>query len=95
MFYVVALRTLMLALVLMLAQQNAPNTQGIAPPPGSPTLDSSSNDLFVTSVGPVKVETLATGGADAHCQTLAALSVRAVTPGTPISAPRLVRKACR
>jgi hypothetical protein len=71
--HVVVLCVLMLASGLMLAQQNAPNTQGVTPPPGSPTPTPARMTFFVTSVG------LGTGGdlgglagADAHCQALAA-----------------------
>src|ERR1700680_3666243 len=49
--YVGMLCTLMLASCLMLAQQNAPNTQGIAPPPGSPTPTPARMTFFVTTVG--------------------------------------------
>ena len=49
--YVVVLCTLMLASCLMLAQQNAPNTQGIAPPPGGPPPTPARMTFFVTSVG--------------------------------------------
>src|SRR3984957_8011158 len=71
--YVVVLFTLMLASSLMLAQQNAPNTQGIAPPPGSPTPTPARMTFFVTSVGLGKGGDLGgLAGADAHCQALAA-----------------------
>src|ERR1700681_3714760 len=71
--YVVVLCTLMLASCLMLAQQNAPNTQGIAPPPGGPTPPPARMTFFVTSVGLGKGGDLGgLAGADAHCQALAA-----------------------
>ena len=71
--YVVALCTLMLASSLMLAQQNTPNTQGIAPPPGSPTPTPARMTFFITSVGLGKGGDLGgLAGADAHCQALAA-----------------------
>src|SRR5437868_2564387 len=71
--YVVVLCTLMLASCLMLAQQNAPNTQGIAPPPGSPPPTPARMTFFVTSVGLGKGGDLGgLAGADAHCQALAA-----------------------
>ena len=49
--HAVALCTLTLAPCLMLAQQNAPNTQGVTPPPGSPTPAPARMTFFVTSVG--------------------------------------------
>src|ERR1700730_980308 len=71
--YVVVLCTLMMASCLMLAQQNAPNTQGIAPPPGSPTPTPARMTFFVTSVGLGKGGDLGgLAGADAHCLALAA-----------------------
>src|ERR1700752_1409591 len=71
--YVVVLCTLMLASCLMLAQQNAPNTQGIPPPPGSPTPTPARMTFFVTSVGLGKGGNLGgLAGADAHCLALAA-----------------------
>src|ERR1700674_1572137 len=70
--HVVVLCTLMLASCLMLAQQNAPNTQGITPPPGSPTPTPARMTFFVTSVGLGKGGDLGgLAGADAHCQALA------------------------
>ena len=70
--YVVALCTIMLASSMMLAGQNAPNTQGIAPPPGSPTPTPARMTFFVTSVGIGKGGDLGgLAGADAHCQALA------------------------
>ena len=70
---VVVLCTLMLASCLMLAQQNAPNTQGVTPPPGSPTPTPARMTFFVTSVGLGKGGDLGgLAGADAHCQALAA-----------------------
>ncbi len=57
----------------MLAQQNAPNTQGITPSPGSPTPTPARMTFFVTSVGLGKGGDLGgLAGADAHCQALAA-----------------------
>src|SRR5580700_10266527 len=71
--HVVVLCTLMLASCLMLAQQNAPNTQGVTPPPGSPTPTPARMTFFVTSVGLGKGGDLGgLAGADAHCQALAA-----------------------
>jgi hypothetical protein len=71
--YVAILCALMLASCLMLAQQNAPNTQGIAPPPGSPTPTPARMTFFVTSVGLGKGGDLGgLAGADAHCLALAA-----------------------
>src|ERR1700719_4211953 len=71
--YVVVLCTLMLASCVMLAQQNAPNTQGVAPPPGSPTPTPARMTFFVTSVGLGKGGDLGgLAGADAHCLALAA-----------------------
>src|SRR6201997_2729019 len=71
--YVVVLCTLMLASCLMPAQQNAPNTQGVTPPPGSPTPTPARMTFFVTSVGLGKGGDLGgLAGADAHCQALAA-----------------------
>src|SRR5581483_11405218 len=65
--------TLTLASCLMLAQQNAPNTQGITPPPGSPTPTPARMTFFVTSLGLGKGGDLGgLAGADAHCQALAA-----------------------
>src|SRR5579863_1864932 len=65
--------TLMLASCLMPAQQNAPNTQGVTPPPGSPTPAPARMTFFVTSVGLGKGGDLGgLAGADAHCQALAA-----------------------
>src|SRR5258708_2051297 len=82
--HVVVLCTLMLASCLMLAQQNAPNTQGVTPPPGSPTPTPARMTFFVTSVGLGKGGDLGgLAGADAHCQALAA----AVGPGGPPSPP--------
>src|ERR1700692_900555 len=49
--HVVVLCSLMLASCLMPAQQNAPNTQGVTPPPGSPTPTPARMTFFVTSVG--------------------------------------------
>src|SRR3984885_10956355 len=70
--HVVVLFTLMLASGLMLAQQNAPNTQGVTPPPGSPTPTPARMTFFVTSVGVGKGGDLGgLAGADAHCQALA------------------------
>jgi hypothetical protein len=58
---------------LMLAQQNAPNTQGITPPPGSPTPTPARMTFFVTSTSLGKGGDLGgLAGADAHCQALAA-----------------------
>jgi hypothetical protein len=72
---VVALRTLMFTLMLVAslrAQQNAPNTQGIAPPPGT-FVSQSRMTFFVTSIGVGKGGNLGgLAGADAHCQRLAA-----------------------
>src|SRR3984893_13450416 len=69
--HVVVLCTLMLASCLMLAQQNAPNTQGITPPPGSPTPTPARMTFFVTSKGLGKGGDLGgLAGADAHCQAL-------------------------
>src|SRR4029078_12672799 len=63
----------MLASCLMLAQQNTPNTQGVTPPPGSPTPTPARMTFFVTSVGLGKGGDLGgLVGADAHCQALAA-----------------------
>src|SRR5262250_3605986 len=71
--HVVVLCTLTLASCLMLAQQNAPNTQGVTPPPGSPTPTPARMTFFVTSVGLGKGGDLGgLAGADAHCQALAA-----------------------
>src|SRR6202030_2591850 len=71
--HVLMLCTLMLSACLMLAQQNAPNTQGIAPPPGSPTPTPARMTFFVTSVGLGKGGDLGgLAGADAHCLALAA-----------------------
>ena len=71
--HVLVLSTLMLASSLMLAQQNAPNTQGVTPPPGSPTPTPARMTFFVTSVGLGKGGDLGgLAGADAHCQALAA-----------------------
>src|ERR1700676_826185 len=71
--HVVVLCTLMLASCLMLAQQNAPNTQGVTPPPGSPTPTPARMTFFVTSVGLGKGGDLGgLAGADAPCQALAA-----------------------
>src|SRR5258707_12125305 len=71
--HVVVLCTLMLAACLMLAQQNAPNTQGIAPPPGSPTPTPARMTFFVSSAGLGKGGDLGgLAGADAHCQRLGA-----------------------
>ena len=71
--YAVVLCLLMLASCVMLAQQNAPNTQGIAPPPGSPTPTPARMTFFITSVGIGKGGDLGgLAGADAHCQALAA-----------------------
>ncbi len=70
--YVVGLGTLMLASCLALAGQNGPNTQGIAPPPGSPTPTQARMTFFVTSVGQGKGGDLGgLAGADAHCLALA------------------------
>jgi hypothetical protein len=49
--HVIVLCTLTLASCLMLAQQNAPNTQGVTPPAGSPTPTPARMTFFVTSVG--------------------------------------------
>src|SRR6202142_603651 len=49
--HVVVLCTLTLASCLMLAQQNAPNTQGVTPPPGSPTPTPERCRIFVPSEG--------------------------------------------
>jgi hypothetical protein len=71
--HVIVLCTLTLASCLMLAQQNAPNTQGITPPPASPTPTTARMTFFVTSVGLGKGGDLGgLAGADAHCQALAA-----------------------
>src|SRR4029079_16513601 len=71
--HVLVLCTLMLASGLMPAQENAPNTQGITPPPGSPTPTPARMTFFVTSVGLGKGGDLGgISGADAHCQMLAA-----------------------
>src|SRR5580704_2578912 len=71
--YVVFLSTSMMASCLLLAQQNAPNTQGVTPPPGSPTPTPARMTFFVTSVGLGKGGDLGgLAGADAHCQALAA-----------------------
>src|ERR1700683_626653 len=71
--HVLVLSTLMLASSLMLAQQNAPNTQGVTPPPGGPTPTPARMTFFVTSVGLGKGGDLGgLAGADAHCQALAA-----------------------
>src|SRR5205823_14288300 len=65
--------TLMLASCQMLAQQNAPNTQGVTPPPGSPTPAPARMPFFVTRVGLGKGGDLGgLAGADAHCHALAA-----------------------
>jgi hypothetical protein len=70
--HIVVLCTLMLAAGPMLAQQNAPNTQGIAPPRGTP-VGPDHMTFFVTSVGLGKGGDLGgVAGADAHCQRLAA-----------------------
>src|ERR1700752_3927350 len=70
--HVVVLCTFMLASFLMPAQQNAPNNQGISPPPGSPTPTPARMTFFVTSVGLGKGGNLGgLAGADAHCQALA------------------------
>jgi hypothetical protein len=71
--YVVVLCTLMQASCVMLAQQNAPNTQGVAPPPGGPPPTPVRMTFFVTSVGLGKGGDLGgLAGADAHCKALAA-----------------------
>ena len=71
--HVILLCNLMLASGLMQAQQNAPNTQGIPPSPGSPTPTPARMTFFVTSVGLGKGGNLGgLAGADAHCQLLAA-----------------------
>src|SRR5580704_6989807 len=68
----VVLCTLILATCPMLAQQNAPNTQGVTPPPGSPTPTPARMTFFVTSIGLGKGGDLGgLLGADAHCQALA------------------------
>jgi hypothetical protein len=69
----IVLCTLTLACCLVLAQQNAPNTQGVTPAPGSPTPTPARMTFFVTSVGLGKGGDLGgLAGADAHCQALAA-----------------------
>ena len=69
--HVVVLCILMLASGLMLAQQRPLNTQGIAPPPGTP-VGPDHMTFFVTSVGIGKGGDLGgLAGADAHCQRLA------------------------
>ena len=63
---------LMLAACLLLAQQRPLNTQGIAPPKGTP-VGPDHMTFFVTSVGIGKGGDLGgLAGADAHCQRLAA-----------------------
>jgi hypothetical protein len=69
--YLAVLCVLMLASCL-LAQQNPPNTQGVAPPPGSPQPLPSRMTFFVTSIGLGKGADLGgLAGADAHCLALA------------------------
>src|ERR1700687_5795785 len=88
--YLVVLCTSRLASRLMLAQQNAPNTQGVTPPPGSPPATPARMTFFVTSVGLGKGGDLGgLAGADAHCHALTA----ALAGGGALLVPFLPHKS--